>query len=257
MLGPLLALARPVEAQRGDGGSETAAARELFSSGLAAARDNRWEEAYDRFTRSYALAPRASTLLNLAGAQVQTGRLVAASESYRRFLDEATDARSRRYRPQVERALTELEPRLAHLTLRITGLVDGDRVTVGETELPPAALGEELPVDPGERAIVVTRGEEEVLRESVDLGEGERQTLTLAIRVRLAVNPEGPSGLEVDEGALRADGGSGGDDTGLIVGVVVGVGAALAIAAVIVAVVLVDGSQQPYMGNLGDGVLRY
>ena len=55
--------------------SETAAARELYAQGVEAAQEGRLAEAIARFERSYALAPRDATLLNLAQVQERDGRI--------------------------------------------------------------------------------------------------------------------------------------------------------------------------------------
>src|SRR4051812_35437288 len=68
-------------------------ARRLYDEGVDAVGKTRWSIALDRFKASYELAPRAQTLFTLAYAQGQTGRLVEASENYRRFLRETADGR--------------------------------------------------------------------------------------------------------------------------------------------------------------------
>src|SRR5690242_7734752 len=81
------------------------AARELFREGLAHANAGEWTQARDNFERSYAIAPRLPTLLNLAGAQVQTGQIVAGVESYQRFVSEAQAGRERQFVPQAQQAM--------------------------------------------------------------------------------------------------------------------------------------------------------
>lgn len=238
--------------------SEVAAARRLFRQGLGAARAGEWQSALELFERSYAIVPRDSTLLNLAGAQAQTGQLVAATESYRRFLAEA-EGRARRYRPQAEAALAELEPRLAHLVIRVDGLRDGDVVQLGDRELAAAVLGVDLPVDPGRHTLAVRRGEETVAERALALAEGEAREVTLdaAVSLEVAAAPADPA-AEAPDAAFEPDPPSdGGDDGAVIIGVSVGVAAAVAIAATIVTVVLVDQAAQPYQGSVGEGVLTF
>lgn len=231
--------------------AELAAARALFDEGIAAAREERWEAARSAFERSYAIAERPTTLLNLAGAQVQTGRLVEATESYRRFLaEENAGPRQARYRRDAQQALADTERRLARLTIQVEGAREGDRVTLDARELPAEALGTELPVDPGSRTVALERGGATAAREVVTLAEGERRELSLRPSVDLRVSadpalpPSGPAP-------------AGGDDTGLFVGLGVGAAAVVIAVAVIVAVVLVDGSQSLYSGSLGAGMLQF
>lgn len=233
-----------------DDDAELAAARALFDEGIAAARAERWEDALRAFERSYAIAARPTTLLNLAGAQVQTGRLVDATESYRRFLaDESSGPRQARYRRDAQQALADAERRLARLTIEVEGAREGDRVTLDARELPADALGTELPVDPGMRTVVLERGGAAAAREVVMLSEGERREVALraSIDLRVSADPSEPA-----SGPAPA----GGDDTALFVGL--GAGAAVVIAvAIIVAVVLVDASQSLYSGSLGAGMLQF
>jgi len=84
-------------------------ARKLYDEGVDAVNKGRWSTAYDRFKTSYELAPRPLTLFNLAGAQSQTGRLVEASESYRRFLRDTADGRFNDLRADATSQLEALD----------------------------------------------------------------------------------------------------------------------------------------------------
>ena len=232
--------------------SEIAAARGLFRDGLQAARAGEWEVARGHFERSYEIAPRPNTLLNLAGARLQTGQLVAAAEDYRRFIAEA-EGRARRLRPRARAALAEIEPRIAHLHIRIDGLLASDAVTLDDDELPRAALGIDLPVDPGEHAVAVLRGGREQVSEAFTLAEGAERRVAVDATVSLEV-AEGPP-TEAPAAAFVPDSGEG-DDTGLIVGVVVGSVVAVALAVTIGVVVATDGSGV-HQGSLGDGVIEF
>jgi hypothetical protein len=160
--------------------AEVTLAREQFRDGVAAARTGRWWEALEAFTRSYELAPRPATLLNLAGAQVETGHLVEGAESYRRFLREA-DGRAAQRIPMAEAALAAVEPRIARVRVEIEGLLSRDVVSLDELPLSEAVLGEELPVNPGAHALRVERDGAEVGRAEFDVVEGERRLAPIAL----------------------------------------------------------------------------
>ena len=237
--------------------SEVAAARELFQEGLEAARGGSWAQARERFERSYAIAPRPTTLLNLAGAQVQSGQLVRGAESYRRFVAEARRGREARYRPQAQQALAEVEARIAHVVVRVTGLTDSDVVTLDGEELSQAALGVDLPLDPGTRTFVVRRGGSERVREVVTLAEGERREIALDASVDLRVAREDAS-RSAPEAALRADAGaSGGDDTALWIGIGVAIGVVVLTGIAVGIALGVDAANAPYSGNFGPGSIEY
>lgn len=253
--------ARP-ERAAAQSASEVAAARTLFEEGVAAAGASRWADALSAFERSYEIAPRSTTLLNLAGAQVQLGQLVAAAESYRRLIrDAGSNARERRLRDQARDALEALEPRIGHLTLRISALEDGDRVTLDGAEVAHAIIGVATPVDPGEHQVSVRRGSAEVGSATLSIGEGESRELTVLVRaVDTAVVATSADTSSVPDAALTTSEPSegGGDDivTSPILWTIVGV---VVVGGVVAAVVATQVPSTPsyYMGNLGDGQIRF
>lgn len=139
--------------------AERSLARDRFNDGVAAAREERWADAVDALQASYDLVPRPLTLLNLAGALMQVGRLVEASEYYRQFLHE--DDIPDRQRRDAEEQLAALEPRIPHVRLRVLGMEDGDQILLDEYDLSGAALDAEYPVDPGPHTVTISRNEHE------------------------------------------------------------------------------------------------
>ncbi len=165
-----LALPALAEAQTA---AERSLARQQFQDGVAAARESDWERALEAFQRSYELLPRPLTLLNLAGAYAQTGRLVEAAEAYRMFQHE--DGVTERQRADAEAQLQALEPRIPHVRLRIVGLEDGDVVMLDEYQLSSAALDEAYPVDPGDHTATIERTGHEPRVVSFTMREGVQQ----------------------------------------------------------------------------------
>src|SRR6185295_16265138 len=156
-----------------------------FRLGLEAAEAGNWEDARVAFDRSYRLAPRPITLLNLAGAQAQTAHYVEAAESYRRFRQEAT-GRSVREIPAAEEALAAVESRIAHVRVAIAHLASRDAVTVDGVEVQHVALGVEMPVDRGDHRIAVARRGQTVGSASFHVEEGERLAEPIVIDVPVA-----------------------------------------------------------------------
>lgn len=221
--------------------SEVSLARDLFRQGIEAAREERWEEARDAFQRSFDLAPRPLTLLNLAGAQVQTGRLVEGAEMYRRFLREVRRGRPARQRPAAQAALDAVEARIAYLRIEVEGISEGDAVTIDGEEIPLAALQVDFPVNPGTREIGITRDGETIVHRQVELGEAERREL------RLEAPPRPP-------GTTRPGGETPGESSILSSPWLwVGVGAAVVAAVVLVIVLSSGGTEDPYSGNVPPG----
>jgi hypothetical protein len=176
-----MALSAPRVHAQASTASQRALARQQFQDGVAAARAGEWDAAFEAFQSSYALVPRPITLLNLAGAMVQTGRLVEGAEAYRRFLREA-DSSAERHREAAERALAELEGRLPAVRVRVLGFEEGDVLTLDGWEVSQAVLDEELPVDPGEHEIVVTRAGHDPLRLEFAAREGASREVVVDAR---------------------------------------------------------------------------
>jgi hypothetical protein len=169
--------------------NQVAQAREQYAIGVAAGARNDWRAARDAFERAYQLYPQPLTLLNLATALAQTGRLVAAAEDYRAFLRSATTDAARGYVEATQRALSDLERRLPHVTLAIAGLAPGDAVDLDGASVPRASLGAALPVDPGTHRVFVVRGDTHVAESEMTLAEGESRRVELVAPAARAVAP--------------------------------------------------------------------
>ncbi|UJR82960.1 hypothetical protein [Sandaracinus amylolyticus] len=240
------------QAQSGSGASLTGAARDLFRDGMQAAEAGRWEDARAAFERSYELAPRDSTLLNLAVALGQTGRLVAAIEAYRRFLARADETTRAQGEAHARDAVAALEARIAHVSLTVRGLEEGDVVALDEVEIAHAAMGLDLPVDPGAHVVTVTRDGRECARRALELAESARRDLEL-----VAMCPPPPPiepELELTPTPVEPEDQS--EDPAPWIALGVGAGAAVIAGIVIAAVVVASQGPRdpgPFMGNLGPG----
>ncbi len=146
--------------------NEIALAREQSRLGVEAARQQRWTEAREAFERSYRLYPRTLTLLNLAGAQVESGQLVEGAESYRRFLQQATSGPAAAQRDAAQHALVDAEARIPRLRVAAPGLQDSDQILLDGQPVSHAALGAQLPVDPGPHVLAVTRNGSDIVHTS-------------------------------------------------------------------------------------------
>lgn len=241
-------------------GRSTATARRLFRQGVQALRRDDFATAEDALRRSFEVEARPVTLYNLALAQAGAGHLVASSETYRRFIREATDPRYADYRQDAEGELEGVEARIASLTLEVENLGAGDAIALDDDGLSRAEVGTPLPVDPGAHVATVTRAGEEVAREEFELEEGATQTITLAAPALVAAAT--PGVVPGPEGALDPDGPEDGDadsggglSTWAVVGIVV---AALAVAGGATAAILVAtaSEEEPQMGTLGTFTIR-
>ena len=215
-------------------------ARELFQQGVAASQADHWVEAQDAFGRVYALTHRAEVLLNLATAQAQTGAMLNAIESYRRFLQTASAALQRQHGDEARAALADVEASIPRLRIEASITSSETHVILDGLRLSPAELGVPLPIDPGAHHVVLERGTEVLAEESVTLQRGDLRTVTLRLEAALP-----------NAGLIATSEGDTGPDAGLIgLGVSVGV---IAIAGVVVAILFAtQPSEDPgYSGSLG------
>ncbi len=244
--------------------SEVGAARQLFERGLSATRAHRWRDAEQAFAQSYAIVPRVSTLLNLGGALEQLGRLVEASEAFRRVLADRS-AQAVRLHESAEGALERISSRIGRLRWEIEGgFLPGDRLLLDGAELAEATGGVDIPVDPGTHALRLERGGS--VRESrVNVDEGQQRL------VLLRAPAAAPSGVDTSPSTRSStprvstgltaspsdatDGRSRSRRRRRWLGVVAGlavVGAALAIG-----FSAADRTSDTYRGNLGEGRIRF
>ncbi len=245
VLAAVLVVLAPMAASAQD----VARARALFEEGLEAARGERWEDARAAFRESLSIAERPSTLVNLAGAEVETGHLVEGAETYRRFLEVATAPRDQPLRAPAEAALRDVEARIPHATISIDGTYD--RAELDGEPLARSVLGRTMALDPGAHVVVVTRGGEEAARRAFETREGE--SIDVAVVV---LAPEAPAPM--DEVIAVPVEPSRGSDDGLWIGLGVGLGAAVVLGVVLGVVVATTPSAPAiYQGNFGDGVIRF
>ena len=184
----LLALA-PASALAQSADPSTAAklplARKLYDEGIDAMGKGRWSIAYDRLKASYELAPRVLTLFILASAQSQTGRLVEASESYRRFLRDTSDGRYNELRTEATSQIEQLDKQIAQVTIDVTHIEPDDVIMIDEIEFPQAALHQAIPMNPGTHTARIQRGQNVLATRKITLTSGA----TEAVQIELPIQP--------------------------------------------------------------------
>ncbi len=205
--------------------SAAAAAEVLFNEGRTAMEQRSYDVACRKFRESEHLDPALGTELNLANCEEQRGRLATAWLLYRQV--------NTRLPPDdhriaiVEQRLAALEPRVPKLRVVLApGAPEGIRVRVGGLQLPHSDFGTPLPLDPGERTLVVSVPGRPDQTASIGLDEGE----TVEILVPLAgAAPAAVPAPPADDRVVGLDrrtaayiaGGIG--VTGLLVGTIAGI----------------------------------
>lgn len=216
--------------------AQTEEARQEFEAGVAASREGRWVEARGHFERAAELAPRPTVLANLGSAQQQTGQLVEARDSYRRFLAVSTDPEASE---RIRAELASLEPRIGRLTIRLDGDRPGDVVLLDGRPVDPGTLE----VNPGARELRVERDGHAVAQETVEVASGGHAEVTLTAIDLTPALPDEPEG-------------EGGDDTPVIVGVAAAVAVAVGVG---LTLGLYFGLQppDPTVGTIRPGQVRF
>jgi hypothetical protein len=176
--------------------SEAAAGRTEFSAGVDAAAARQWPVALGHFERAYQLLRRPEILLNVAGAQTQTGRLVAAIESYRTLLD--SEGVSVEIRRVAESSVARLGPRIAHVRVSVhpaRDLATDESLEIDGVAISRTAIETEWPIDSGTHTVSVRRAGTEVAHERLSLVEGEHRSVQFVLppraRPRFALGEDG------------------------------------------------------------------
>lgn len=185
-------------------------ARRLYDEGVDAVGKGHWSIAFDRFKASYELAPRVLTLFNLAGAQGQTGRLIEAAESYRRFLGETADGRYPEFRTVATNQLELLDKQIAQVVLDVTNIESGDVIAIDEIEFPHVALREGIPMNPGPHVARVQRGAKVIATRTLTLAAGAAESVRIELPAKqldLEVHPpaEPPAAIVPVAAPMRVD----------------------------------------------------
>lgn len=168
-----VALAEPSAADR-------ATARALAGEGYQALQSKDYATAVDRFSRADAMVHAPTLMIDWARALVGLGKLVEAQERYEQILREGVDAKApkswQRALSDAGSELAEIKPRLAWVTISVTGCADA-RVTIDGVPVPPAAIGVRRAVNPGSRNIRVQAPRCLAQKRVVALHEGAEEAL--------------------------------------------------------------------------------
>jgi hypothetical protein len=180
-------------------------------------------------------------LVNLAGSELRTGRLVAAAQHYREFLRSADAALLERYSAETQRALGELESRIPTARLAVRGLEAGDVLALDDAPIARAVTRSDVAVDPGPHVLEAERDGDVVAMTRFSVEEGR------TVDVELVVPPRPRPTPEVLVRTERVE-----TERAISAWVWIGIAVAVIAGGVILGVVLVtNGQTEPYAANLG------
>jgi hypothetical protein len=164
--------------------ADPAAAQKLFEEAIELRGAGRWPEACRKFAASMKLDPSVGTLLNVAKCHEREGKLATALGEYERgrVMNRGTpDAvRKAAIEEHISSEMSALKPRVPMLAITVEPMLDGLEIMRGEHALPVEALGEELPVDPGDVVVRATAPSHQG-QARIQLAEGDRKTIHVTL----------------------------------------------------------------------------
>jgi len=169
------------------GKSDPAAAEALFKAGRDLVKKGDYAAGCPKFEAALELNPSAGTMLNIAKCHEHDGRLATAWEDYHRAQtlnrETAGAARKRELDDIANQGIKDLEPRLPRLRVVVTAPPAGIQVSRDGKDLPSAAWGEALPVDPGKHEVSARAPGRKPRTASVTLEEGKTSTVEISLEV--------------------------------------------------------------------------
>jgi hypothetical protein len=180
--------------------STKSASRQLAKEGKHDFDKGQFDDASRKFQQAFAATEVPTLALWAARSLVKQGRLVAASEFFRKAAqlqrNELWVGKSQEQaQQQAADELAQLLPRLAQLTIILKGANGSEvQVTVDDVLVPSSLLGAARPTDPGKRRIVAKRGTEEVVQE-LTLKEGEPREVDLKFEPKSGTVPAATAAL--------------------------------------------------------------
>lgn len=173
---------------------DAATAQALFDEATALKDKGDWASACPKFESSYKLDPALGTLLNLANCLEKLGKVAS---SWARF-EEALQWATKNHDDRADYAKTQrdaLVPRLPKLTIRVTSPAAALSIERDTSKITDAMYGVALPVDPGEHAVFVRRGDEVLKTQKIQIAEAQSLELALDLAaIEKAAPPPKPKG---------------------------------------------------------------
>jgi hypothetical protein len=165
---------------------ERAGARSAATQGETAFNQKRWADALDLFSRAESLVHSSVHLLFKARALAELGQLVKARETYVEITREEStkpSASLTKSQAAAQQELAALEPRLANVTVQVSGPGAADAtVTMDGAKVPRALIGLSRPVDPGEHRFQASGSGVESGEAVLAVKEGGSGTVVLQLK---------------------------------------------------------------------------
>jgi hypothetical protein len=140
--------------------------------------------------RAYILQADSLILLRLAEAELAQGRLLLASNDFRRFLATARTSQAQQKKAAAQSQLEAIARRLAHLRIELIGAVGNEQIELDGVVEPTALLGYDVALEPGEHSLSVLRDGARLAQRTVQAAETE--LLRISIDLASPAEPSSP-----------------------------------------------------------------
>jgi hypothetical protein len=164
------ALLAPAGASADEPGGDTTIAQTLFEEGRRLMEAKQFVEACPKFEESQRLRPGTGTLLNLALCSEALGKTATAWGHFKEVLFASKKENNEAREAFAQEHLSVLEPKLSKLVVKAES-TPGLAIRRDGQEIPAAALGTPIPVDPGTHEIEATAPGYSVWSTTVKVGD--------------------------------------------------------------------------------------
>ena len=169
---------------------EKAAARQLFTQGLALEKKNQWDEALASFDKVAKVIMTAQVRYHVALCHANLGHMVEAINGFEVAIQEAKIAgdKGRDVAENAPKRLEELRARVGYVRIKVRGKIRTSRILIDGRPLAVALVDSEIPLNPGSHALEVETAGSVADRHTLQI---EKQT-TAEIELRID-DPEPPA----------------------------------------------------------------
>lgn len=169
-------------------------ARAMFLEGVSLAAANNCAAALAKYQAVAKVKVTPQVAFNMAECEERLGKLVSALGSYRLAASMVVNGKPAEVAKPVGGRISSLEERIPRLVIERTEQTS--HIELDGVELGSSQIGAENLVDPGTHTVSGKVGETEVWRESVQIGEKERKSVTVKIDVEKFKPPPRPTATE-------------------------------------------------------------
>ena len=204
----------PASAQRT--AQDIASARQLYVDGIELRDKGDLKGALEKFKAAHALGNTPLTGVELCKTHQKLNQPVEAREAClsvgRIGAIPEESQRSKDARVEAAKIADVEKPKMSSIRVKVTGVPSGfhPSVAIDGVTIPPAALNESRPVDPGSHVVTAKVGTGQETKASVDTKEGESKEIEVAVQPPAPEDKPGPApGPDPGPKPLPAKGSSG------------------------------------------------